>query len=167
MPSTANQQQVAELQEKVGRAKSIAIVNYAGTSGNEQVSLRQELKNAGAELFVTKNTLIDIAVGKGDLTDVLEGMNAIMLSYEDEVSGVKALFKFHEDSEKLEIRGGKMGDKVLSADELKALSKLPGKDELVATLLSRLNGPGTGLVNVLNAGTRDLVQVLRAISEKE
>jgi len=167
MPSQANQQQIEILKEKLTRAKSIAIVDFAGTSGSEQVELRKQLKAAGAELFVTKNTLIDIAVGKGQLSEALEGMNAIMISYEDEVGGVKALFKFHKDSERLTIKSGKMGDKVLSASEVETLSQLPGKNELIGQLLSVLNGPGTGLVNVLSANTRDLVQVVKAISEKQ
>ncbi len=166
MPSQKNQNQVDVIKEKLSRAKSVAVVSYEGTSVNDQVKLRSDLREVGGEMVVTKNTLIDIAAGKGRLTDSLTGMNALILSYEDAVSALKKLFAFHKDSEKLEIKQGLYEDKVLSPAEIEQLSKLPSKDELIATLISRLQGPEFGLVNVMKAGQRNLVQVLKAISEK-
>lgn len=166
MPSQKNQSQVDIIKEKISRAKSVAVVNYEGTTVNDQVKLRSELKTVGGEMLVTKNTLIDIAAGKGKLTDSLTGMNALVLSYEDAVSALKKLFAFHKETEKLDIKQGLYEDKVLSASEVEQLSQLPSKDELIAILISRLQGPAFGMVNVLKAGQRNLVQVLHAISEK-
>ncbi|NCN03504.1 MAG: 50S ribosomal protein L10, partial [Candidatus Pacebacteria bacterium] len=129
--------------------------------------LRSEVTAAGGEVLVAKNTLIDIAVGKGKLTDSLEGMNAIVFSYNDAVAAIKSLFNFQKDASKLEIKQGFMDDKVLSADEVKSLSKLPGKNELISMLISRLQSPATGLVNVLKAGPRNLVYALNAIVDKK
>lgn len=167
MPNKHNQEQVEILKEKLSRAKSLAIVDYSGTSVNDQVKLRNQLKEAGGEIFVTKNTLIDIVVGKGKVSESLEGMNAIVLSFEDEISAIKALFNFHKDNDKLTIKQGVVEDKVLSAEEVENLSKLPGKTELVGMLLARLNTPGQGLVGVLKATQRDLVYVLQAIADKD
>lgn len=167
MPNKHNQQQVELLKDKVAKAKSVAIVDYSGTTVNDQVKLRNELKAAGGEIFVTKNTLIDIVLGKDQFADSLQGMNAVVLSYQDEVAAIKALFAFHKESDKLTIKQGKLADKVLSVDEVKNLSELPGKNELVAMLLARLQSPGTGLVNVLKASQRDLVYVLKAIADKD
>jgi large subunit ribosomal protein L10 len=165
MPNQHNQDQVAILTEKKARAKSLAVVQYDGTTANDQVKLRAELKEVGGELFVTKNTLINIALGKGNVAESLEGMNAVVFSYEDEVSALKKLFAFHKDKSKLVIKQGMMADKVLSADEVEKLSKLPGKNELIATLISRIQGPAYGLVNVLKASQRNLVYVLQAIKD--
>ncbi|HCC84129.1 MAG TPA: 50S ribosomal protein L10 [Candidatus Pacebacteria bacterium] len=167
MPNQHNQDQVALLQEKLGRAKSAVIVDYAKTTVNDQTKLRGSLREAGGEMYVTKNTLIDIAVGKGKVKESLEGMNAIIFSFQDEVAAIKKLFAFHKDTEKLEIKQGVMGETVLSAQDVEALSKLPGKQELIATLISRLNGPAYGLVNVLQAGTRNLVYALSAIAKQK
>jgi large subunit ribosomal protein L10 len=167
MPNKHNQAQVQILQEKLSRAKSAVIVEYAKTTVNDQTKLRSSLREAEGEMFVTKNTLIDIAVGKGKVSDSLSGMNAIVFSFQDEVAAIKKLFAFHKDSSKLVIKGGVMGEQVLSAKEVEALSKLPGKQELIATLISRLNGPAYGMVNVLKAGTRNLVYALKAIAEKQ
>lgn len=166
MPNQKNQQQVELMKDKVARAKSAVVVEYSGTSVNDQTQLRTALKKTGGEIVVTKNTLIDIAFGKGKLTDSLNGMNAVVFSFQDEVATIKELFKFHKDTEKLTIKQGMLADKVLSIEEVESLSKLPSKNELIATLISRIKGPSYGLVNVLNAGPRNLVYALQAIAKK-
>ncbi|MDQ3008845.1 MAG: 50S ribosomal protein L10 [bacterium] len=167
MPNKHNLEQIEILKEKLQRAKSVAVVEYEGTTVNDQVKLRSELKKVGGEIFVTKNTLIDIAAGRGKLRESLDGMNALVFSFEDEVSALKQLFAFQKETEKLTIKQGLMADKVLSIEEVANLSQLPGKDQLIATLISRLQGPAYGLVNVLNAGPRNLVYALKAIADKQ
>ncbi len=167
MPSKKNEQQVEIIKEKLAGAKSATIVDYSGTTVNDQVKLRSELKKAGGEMFVTKNTLIDLAVGKGKLSESLTGMNALILSYEDAVAAVKALFDFQKETEKLSIKQGWMDSEVLSAEQVEALSKLPSKTELIGMLMSRLQGPAYGLVNVLQGSQRNLVYALQAIADKK
>lgn len=167
MPNQKNQKQVEILKEKVAKAQSLAIVDYSSTSANDQVKFRRQIAQAGGEVLVAKNTLIDIAVGKGKLTESLNGMNAVVFSYTDAVAALKQLFAFQKDSEKLVIKQGYMEDKVLSAKEIEALSKLPGKNELISMLIRTLQAPATGMVNVLKASQRDLVYVLKAIADKK
>jgi len=167
MPSQDNIEQVKIIQDKIDRAKSLVIVDYAGTSVNDLTTLRNALRKAGGEMFVTKNTLIDIALGKGKVSESLTGMNAIVFSYEDAIAGLKVLFDFHKNQDKLSIKQGFMEDKVLSVAEVEALSKLPSKSELVVMLIQRLKSPGQGLVNTLTAKTKDLVYVLKAIADKK
>ena len=166
MPNQHNQDQVKIIQEKLDKAASMVVVDYSGANVKALTDLRAALVEAGGEMFVTKNTLIDIAVGKGKLNDSLEGMNAAIFSYNDPVSAIKALVKFHDETELLEIKQGFMDDKVLSIDEVKALSQLPSKDELIIMLIQRLKSPGQGLVNVLQANARNLVYVMKAIADK-
>ena len=166
MPNKKNLDTVKTLKEKLAEAKSVVIFDYSGTSVKDQVDLRRKIKDAGGEVLVTKNTLIGIAIGKDEIKDVLEGMNAVVCAYEDEVAPIKALFEFHKEADKLEIKKGLMADKVLSQAEVEALSKLPSKAELIATLIARIKGPGQGLVNVMTAGTRDLISVLNNIAKK-
>lgn len=169
MPNKHNQSEVAELQETLKKAKTVAIVDFAGTTVNDQVKLRSALRKVGGELRVAKNTLLNIALGKPEMKESFKGMNAAIFSMQDEVAAIKALFQFQKDSEKLTIKQGYMvaDDKVLSIEELKTLSKLPGKQELISLLISRLNGPGLGLVNVLKASQRGLVYALKAIADKK
>lgn len=167
MPNQKNIDQVAVLQDKIAHSQSVTIIDYSGTSGAEQVQLRRAVKEAGGEVFVTKNTLINIAFGRDELQASLSGMNALVFSNEDPVAALKKVVEFQEETEKLELKQGFMDDRVLSTEEVIALSKLPGKDELIATLISRLNGPGYGLVNVLKGGQRNLVYALKAIAEQK
>lgn len=169
MPNAKNQSQVEMLTEKVNKAHSVAIVDYTGTSVGEMTKLRAEVKEAGGEVVVAKNTLIDIAIGKGKVTDSLTGMNAIVLSYQDAVSAMKKLFGFHKESNKLAIKQGFMPEdnKVLSPQEVKTLSDMPSKPELIGMLISRIQSPAYGLVNVLKANQRNLVYALKAVAEKQ
>lgn len=166
MPSQQNKQQVELLQEKLKTAKSVTIVDYAGTGVNDQVALRRQIKAAGGEFLVTKNTLIDLAVGKGKLTDSLKGMTAIVFGFGDEIAPIKALFNFKKDKDKLEIKQGLLGDQVLSVTQMEELSKLPSKNELIAKLIGQLQAPVYGLVNVLQGSSRSLVYALQAIVTK-
>jgi len=165
-PSQKNQKTLEDLQKKVAKAKSIVIAEYVRTTVKDQVTLRAAIREAGGEVIVSKNTLLDIAIGKGKVSDSLNGMNAAVFAYEDPVAPIKALFAFHKKSEKLIIKQGYMDDMVLSQDEVKALSALPSKNELIAKLLMILNAPGTGLVRVLQAGPRNLVYALNAVANK-
>lgn len=167
MPNTQNKAQVKLLKEKLANAKSAVIVDYSGTSVNDQVELRAMLSEAGGEMFVSKNTLMNIAFEKPELIDSLTGMNAVVFANEDAVSAIKKLFAFHDDKKKLEIKQGLMDDKVLSHAEVEALSKLPSKDELVVMLIQRVQGPAYGLVNVLKASQKSLVYALKAIADKK
>jgi len=167
MPNQHNQDQIKIIQEKLDKSASIVIIDYSGANVKNLTDLRATLVEAGGEMFVTKNTLIDIAVGKGKLTESLQGMSAVVFSYNDPVSAIKALVKFHDENDLIEIKQGFMDDKVLSIDEVKALSQLPSKNELIVMLIQRLKSPGQGLVNVLQASARNLVYVLKAINDKK
>ncbi len=167
MPNQHNQEQVKIIQEKLDKAASMVVIDYAKTNVKDLTELRAALVEAGGEMFVTKNTLIDIAVGRGKLTESLQGMSAAVFSYNDPVSAIKALVKFHDEKELLEIKQGFMDGKVLSTAEIKALSKLPSKNELIVMLIQRLKSPGQGLVNVLQANARNLVYVMKAIADKK
>ncbi len=169
MPSNKNQQQIEIIKEKLEKAKALFIIDYSGTNASEQVELRSAISEAGGEMFVTKNTLVDIALDKKEFKDSLTGMNALVFSNEDVISALKKVYEFHDEHEKLEIKQGLLiaDDQVLNQAEVEKLSKMPGKEELLVKLLRQLQAPAHGLVNVLNAGQRDLVYVLKAIADKQ
>jgi large subunit ribosomal protein L10 len=167
MSSQVNLDQVAKLQDKLTKAQSVVVVEYVGTSVKEQTELRRKVREAGGEVVVAKNTLLDIAIGRGKLSESLRGMTAAIFSYADPVAPIKALFEFHKKAEKLEIRQGWMDNSVLSAQEVESLSKLPSKQELLAKLLGVLQNPARNLVGVLNAVPRQLVYAISAVEKKQ
>lgn len=167
-PNKKKVDQVQLLQDKISKAKSAVIVDYQGLTVSEKTTLLQQVSDAGGEFLVAKNTLMHIALGKKDeLKDSFQGMNGILFGNDDAVAPIKALMDFHKKTEKLVVKKGVMDDKVLSESQVVALSALPSKDELIAQLMRTLQGPATGLVNVLQAGPRNLVYALNAIAEKK
>ncbi|MBE9504760.1 MAG: 50S ribosomal protein L10 [Proteobacteria bacterium] len=164
------QAEVERLKDSFSRAKSTVLTDYCGLTVAEMNEIRGKLREASVELRVTKNTLAKIAIKGTDsesLTDILAGPIAIAFSYDDPVAGAKVLTELTKTHDDLEIKGGMLGDKVLSTSDIEELSKLPSKEILLSQLLSVMNGPMTGFVNVLVGNQRKLVQVLAAINEKK
>ncbi len=167
MPSVKNVTQLQALEEKIQKAKSVVFTNYAGLNLSQQTKLRAELKQSGSEFIVAKNTLLNLVFKKHELKSALQGQTGVVLSYEDEVGGMKKVVEFAKTSDKPEIKLGWMGGKIVSLEEIKALAKLPGKLELISMLISRLQGPAYSLVNVLNGNAHKLVYALKAIESKK
>ena len=161
---------VAELAEKLKSACAGVIVDYKGISVTDDTKLRKELREAGAECLVVKNTLLRRAAeiaGINGIDEFLEGTTAIAISNSDYVAPARITCKFAEGKSFYNIKAGFIDGKVSSEAEVKALSKLPSKEELVAKALGGLNAPITGLVTVLNGTIKGLVVALNAIAEKK
>lgn len=167
MPNTKNIAQVKELEEKLARAKAIFLTNYAGLNVKQQTKLRVALKNSGGEFVIAKNTLLARVIGKEELQSSLQGQTGILFSYEDEVGALKELVKFAEGNNLPEIKEGILNGVVLSHNQVIDLSKLPGKEELIAKMLGSLQAPGNNLVSVLKASIRDLAYVLSSYMKKK
>lgn len=166
-PAAFKTAQVKILSEKLAQAKSAVIVDYSKLTVKEKTELLRQVSEAGGEFLVAKNTLMHIAFGKkAELESSFKGMNGVLFANEDAIAPLKALMEFHKKTEKLTVKQGLMEDKVLSTEDVITLSKLPSKLELISILISRLQGPAYGLVNVLQAGPRNLVYALSAIAKK-
>ncbi len=167
---TDKQQTIKGLSDNFSKAKSAILADYRGLTVSEMNHVRNRLRDVSVEFRVVKNTLTRIAIKGTDadsLVDYLKGPTAIAFSDDDPVAGAKAMTELAEEYPALDIRAGILGAKLLDEAEIKALSKLPGKDVLLAQLLSVMNGVPTGLVTVLSGNARNLVQVLTAINEKK
>ena len=164
------QELVANLTEKLQKAVAGVVVDYKGITVADDTKLRRELREAGVDYMVVKNTMLRRAAAQADLSDldsVLEGATALAVSETDHVVAAKILSKYAEDSKTFSVKAGFVEGKVVSADEVKELAKMPPKEVLVAQALSGLNAPISGFVTVLNANLRGLACVLNAIAEKQ
>lgn len=175
MPSEKILQQkqeiVAGLTEKLQGAVAGVLVDYKGISVADDTVMRRELRNAGVEYTVVKNTLLRLAAhnaGLSELDQVLEGTTALAVSKEDPVAAAKILSTYADKLGKdgFAIKAGFVDGKVLDAKGVEALSKLPSREVLVAQTLAGLNAPISGFVNVLAANMRGLAVALNAIAEK-
>ena len=158
--STLNmkKEQVQVLVEELKNAKSAVVVNVIGLTVAEVSELRTNLYNAGCKLRVIKNNIIRRAVneaGYEGLEELLVGPNAVAFS-NDTQSAAKIMYEFAKENEKVEIKAGVVEGEVFDAKELKVLATLPGKEGMVAMLLS-----------VLQAPIRNLACAIKAVAEKE
>jgi large subunit ribosomal protein L10 len=168
MPNAKNVQVVADLQEKAAKAQSVVFAKYSGLTVAQMQELRTKVKEAGGEVSVARNRLVNIALNKPEgLGDKLQDQLLTLFSYVDPVSPVKALYKFIEKNELPEVKAGFMENRVLEVGEVDNLSKMASKDEMIATLLRTIKGPAYGLRNVLEAGPRNLTYALSAIAKKK
>lgn len=161
---------VQSLHEDLAKAQIAVVADYKGLTVEAFSRLRRELRDAGAEIQVVKNTLLRRA-SEGTPVDTIreyfKGPSAICFSAKDPVLPAKVLTKFAEANEKFQIRVGVLEGKALSTADLKALSELPGRDELLAQVLSAMIAVPTGFVRVISGVPRGLVNVLTAIKEQK
>jgi large subunit ribosomal protein L10 len=174
MPSekvlASKQQIVTKLAEQLKNACAGVLVDYKGITVADDTLLRNELRKAGVNYSVQKNTLIKFAakqIGLKGLDDVLNGTTALATSNSDLVAPAKILSLYAEKNKKLKIKAGFIEGKAVSDVQVAALAKLPPKEVLIAQVLAGFNTPISGFVNVLNANLRGLVVALNAIAEKK
>ncbi|HLT53143.1 50S ribosomal protein L10 [Caldibacillus thermolactis] len=137
-------QLVEEITEKFKSSVSTIIVDYRGLNVAEVTELRKQLREAGVEFKVFKNSLTRRAAeaaGLEGLNDVLVGPNAIAFSTEDVVAPAKILNNFAKDHEALEIKAGVIEGNITTVEEVKALAELPSREGLLSMLLSVLQAP--------------------------
>ncbi|KKU55036.1 MAG: 50S ribosomal protein L10 [Candidatus Moranbacteria bacterium GW2011_GWE1_49_15] len=161
---------VKDLAQKAKESKSIVFVDYKGIQVKDVTDLKKQLREAGVEYVVSRKTLIDIALKEAGIeTSVrgLEGQIAVSFSKEDEVAAAKIIDKFAKTNENLKMLGGVLGTQVMDEKEVKALAKIPSKEELLAKLVGSLKSPVSGFVNVLGGNLRGLVHALNAIKEQK
>ncbi|MFJ7921089.1 50S ribosomal protein L10 [Lysinibacillus fusiformis] len=138
------QVQVQEITEKFQNASSVVVVDYRGLNVTQVTELRKQLREAGVEFKVYKNTLTRRAAeaaGLEGINDVLVGPNAIAFSNEDVVAPAKIINEFAKKNEALEIKAGIIEGTISSVEDVKALAELPSREGLLSMLLSVLQAP--------------------------
>lgn len=160
----------ADIHERFSKSKIVIVTDYKGLDVMTMNDLRRKLRDVGVEYKVVKNTLLIRASDDTDaalIRDHFKGPSAIALAFDDPVSPAKVLTEFAKAHEKLEIKAGVMDGKVLELETIKALSKLPSREVLLAQVLSTMNAVPTSFVRALSDLPRKLLNVLNAIKEQK
>ena len=150
----SKKQIVADLTDKLQNAVSGVIVNYAGITVENDTKMRAELRKAGVEYAVIKNTMTKRAcenVGYGELANVLEGMTAIAISKDDAVAPAKILKEYADKIDSFELKAGFVEGKVLDQAGVLELANIPSKEILIGKLLGSIQSPLYGLACALQA----------------
>jgi large subunit ribosomal protein L10 len=160
---------VAEVAELLGASKMTVVTKYQGTTVKALQSLRREARDTGTQLKVVKNRLLIKALQQNDtLKDVdvstLQGMLLYAFNPDDEVAPAKAIAQFAKLNPTLEFVGAISAEgKFLSADEVKSLATMPGREELIGQVVAMLLSPVNDITNGLSG---NLHALLDGISEK-
>lgn len=147
-------QQVAALKERLDASIAGVVVDYKGISVEDDTKLRKELREAGVEYTVVKNTLLGRAIDGTSLADMggaLEGTTAIATSKDDYVAAARILGKYAEKSNSFALKAGYLDGEVISLEKLDALAKLPSREVLLATVLSAFNAPIASFARAVQA----------------
>ncbi len=131
----------------------ILLVDYRGITVEDVTKLRNEIRQGNAQYRVIKNNIIKRALelnGETGLNDLLEGPTALITSKDDYLEPAKAIYNFTKNNEFYKIKGGIIDGKVMTAEEIITLAKLPSRQELLAKLAGSLLGNITKLAIALD-----------------
>ncbi|MBF7096002.1 50S ribosomal protein L10 [Alkalibacter sp. M17DMB] len=157
---------VKEIAEKMQNAQSMILVDYRGLNVEELNEFRSLARKESVDYKVYKNTMMRFAAketGNEGLMDYLTGPTAVAFSNDDPVAAAKVVTEFAKKHKAMELKGGLVGGKVISIDEIKDLADLPPKEVLVAQVLGGLNAPIAGFVGVLQANISGLARALEQV----
>ncbi|HOB21478.1 MAG: 50S ribosomal protein L10 [Firmicutes bacterium] len=161
---------VEEIAEKLSKSQLAVLTDYRGLNVKDITELRKKLREAGVEYKVVKNTLTTLAARKLELTDLephLVGPTAVAFGYDDPVAPAKILSDFAQEHKELELKVGVLEGKVIDAEALNDLAKLPNREVLLAMLLGAMQGPIGGFARVLAGPITGFVRVLDQIREQK
>ena len=161
---------VAEIAEKFRGADAAILTEYRGMSVDAMANLRRQLRPAGGDWKVYKNTLARLAAdqtGAGGLGHQLVGPTAIAFVRGDVAAVAKTLREFAKTSPLLVVKGGFMGGKLLSAHDVEILADLPSRDTLLAMLAGAFQAPLVKTASLLAALPRNFAYGLKALIDSK
>jgi large subunit ribosomal protein L10 len=159
-------QMIDELASSLSRCTIAVATDYRGLTAKEMVQLRRRLTELGVEYRVIKNTLTRFAAekaGKKQLEALLTGPVAIAFGYDDVIKPAQVLREhIRSAGSVLQIKGGILGDRLLTAEDIVNLATMPPREVLISKLVGQLQAPLQALHNVLSAPLRSLLNVMQA-----
>lgn len=161
---------IDRIRERADGASFAALTDFKGMPVEELTGLRVKLREAGGEYHVVKNTLARIALtgGKHDaIKDRFKENCGMALAFDDPVAIAKALSDFAKQSKLFNLRVASLDGKEMSAEQIEALAKLPGREQLLGQLLGTMNAVPTNFVSLFANIIRGLLYALKAIEEKK
>lgn len=144
---------VKALAERLKTAKVVILTDYRGINVSDVTKLRADLRNVNSEYKVIKNNIVRRALemnGETSLNDLLVGPTAVLMGDEDYLEPSKVLYNFSKNNDFYKIKGGIIDGKIMTADEIIALAKLPSKQDLLSMLAGALLANISKLAVALN-----------------
>ena len=168
MDRAQKEQVVDELGQIFASSGVVVVAHYVGMTVAQMQDLRAKMRDVGGSVRVAKNKLAKIALnGKPGVKmgDLLMGMTVLAYS-EDPVAAAKVCEAYAKGNDKFVILGGAMGDTVLDAAGVKAVSALPSREELIASIVACLGAPGSSIAGAIGAPASNIASILTTIEER-
>lgn len=168
MTRARKQEEIEDLKGRMENSEIIVLTQNTGLDAKAITDLRLEMRKNEVGFKVVKNTLAKIA-SKGNSAEKIADMFAGpvgMATSENPVAAAKVAYKFAKENDKLKVLGGVFGDKILDAAGIEALSKMPGLDELRATIAAMIMAPANKIAGTVNAPAAKVAGAVKAVAEK-
>ncbi len=147
-------QKVDEIRKQILDARAVFVTNLIGIPSNDAVAIRKNVREANGAIVITRNTLFKRAAAgtkAESLFENLKGPHAVAFAYEDAPSVAKVLYDANTSDERIDLKGGILGEDIIDRAKMIELAKLPSRDQMLATLLATFNAPISAFVRVLHA----------------
>ncbi|WP_291632927.1 50S ribosomal protein L10 [Clostridium sp.] len=145
---------VAEIKEKLEKAQGVVLSKYQGLNVEEDTELRKNLREAGVEYKVYKNTLVILAakeLGIEGIVTHLQGAVSMAFGYEEPTVAARVLNEFSKTHKKLELKAAIIQGEILDGAQVNELASIPPRDVLIAKLLGSFKAPLSNLAYLLNS----------------
>ncbi len=170
MPNVRNQEMMEAVKADFSEAEAVWVVDACGLTVKEVEELRRSIREAGAVMKVYKNTIVRIALkdlDKLNMDSILEGPSAFVVCTGDVAAAAKAVTEFAKANDKLEVKGGMMGNDFLDASQVAAIASLPSKEELVAKIAGAISGVARGIAVSINGVPSGLAQAIKQVADQK
>lgn len=161
---------VAELTARLQESYGAIVTDYRGLRVKAMADLRRQLRAAGGEYKVVKNTLMKRAAeaaGVAEIAQALSGPTAVLFTAEDPAPATKAMLAFARQTGLPQVRAGLIGGRFYAAERVQELATLPGPEVVLATMMSALQAPVASLIGTLQAPIAELIATLEAIAKQQ
>ena len=159
---------IKSLEGVIADSGSVIVARYTGLTVAEMTEFRGKLREQGATAKVVKNRLFKKALdGKGgDAASELFADQTVIAYAEDPVASAKAASEFAKENEKFVILGGAMGENALDAKGVEAVSKMPSREELIASIAGCIGAPASNIAGAIGAPASNIASILSTIEDK-
>ena len=160
---------VDAIKESIENYGDFILTDFRGLNVEKITELRKKLREQDSVLKIVKNNFTKIAlsdINYPDISDYLIGPTALTMAKDDIGQVAKILFEF-EKNESISVKGGIIDGRIMTSIDIEALSKLPGKDQLISILMSAMTGPVRNMMYAMNGVVEKFVRTLKAVGDKK
>jgi large subunit ribosomal protein L10 len=161
---------VEEIAGNLKVAQSVVLIDYSGLTVEQITEFRVKCRELGVICKVVKNSLAKLAATEADvgvLNEHISGPTAFLMGPDSQVDPAKLAVEFSKSNEAMEVKGGFLDGAYMDTNQIIALSKIPGRDELYAKMMGSMTSPLSGIVGTVNGVIGALTRVINAVSEQK